>query len=192
MTASGNVYVALMHYPVYNKDGQVIASAVSNLDLHDISRAARTYGIKAFYVVTPLRDQQALVRRIVSHWTDGLGARYNPDRKEALRLIRLTESLEDAIEDISGSTGARPVTVVTDAGRHPNNIGCDRVSEMCGHASPLLLTFGTAWGLTRDFIDMADCVLAPIMGPTSYNHLSVRSAVAIVLDRLFGTDEPNP
>jgi hypothetical protein len=29
-------------------------------------------------------------------------------------------------------------------------------------------------------------VLAPIRGNTSYNHLSVRSAAAIILDRLLG------
>jgi hypothetical protein len=51
---------------------------------------------------------------------------------------------------------------------------------------PFLLVFGTAWGLTREFIEAADYVLAPIMGATGYNHLSVRSAAAIVLDRLLG------
>ncbi|RLB43293.1 MAG: hypothetical protein DRH23_16495, partial [Deltaproteobacteria bacterium] len=32
----------------------------------------------------------------------------------------------------------------------------------------------------------ADVFLEPIVGPTDFNHLSVRAAVAITLDRLFG------
>ncbi len=35
-------------------------------------------------------------------------------------------------------------------------------------------------------MDNADFFLEPIKGPSDYNHLSVRSAVAIVLDRLLG------
>jgi hypothetical protein len=187
-TVSGNIYVALVHHPVYNKAGEVITSAVSNLDLHDISRAAKTYGVKAFYVVTPLEDQQALVRRIVSHWTSGFGATYNPDRQAALGLATLVSSFEDAIEEIAGKENSRPVTLATDARAHKNNLDFNRLSTTLESGRPLLFTFGTAWGLTREFIEKADYVLTPIVGPTDYNHLSVRSAVAIVLDRLLGVD----
>ncbi|MCP4687771.1 MAG: RNA methyltransferase, partial [Desulfobacterales bacterium] len=34
-----NLHLALLHYPVVNKNGEPVASAVTNLDLHDISRA---------------------------------------------------------------------------------------------------------------------------------------------------------
>jgi hypothetical protein len=51
---------------------------------------------------------------------------------------------------------------------------------------PYLLALGTAWGLSEDFIAEADHVLDPILGDTDYNHLSVRSAAAIMLDRLMG------
>jgi len=34
----------------------------------------------------------------------------------------------------------------------------------------------------------ADAALEPIVGPTEYNHLSVRSAVSIILDRLRSQD----
>lgn len=178
--------MALIHYPVYNKNGEVIASAVSNLDLHDISRAAKTYGVQAYYVVTPLADQQELVRRIVFHWTDGAGAIYNPHRSAALRLIRVVASLDVAMDDISRKGQGKPVTVVTDARPHPDNISYSALSEMLKIECPYLLTFGTAWGLTREFIEAADYVLTPIIGPTRYNHLSVRSSAAIVLDRLLG------
>jgi hypothetical protein len=53
-----------------------------------------------------------------------------------------------------------------------------------------LLLFGTGWGITDDVFSRADLFLEPIEGPTAYNHLSVRSAVSISLDRLFGKRQP--
>ena len=94
------LYLALMHYPVVNKNGETIASAVTNLDLPDISRASRTYGVRSFYVVTPLNDQRVFVERLISHWKTGTGATYNPSRKEALNLINVKTSLNDVISDI--------------------------------------------------------------------------------------------
>ncbi len=179
--------MALVHHPVYNKNGDVIASAVSNLDLHDISRAAKTYGVQVLYVVTPLADQRRLVGRIISHWTDGVGAIYNPDRKAALRLVKVVRSLDAAVDEISGKGQGRPATIVTDARPHPDNISYRRLAGMLKSDYPMLLIFGTGWGLTLEFMETADYVLAPIEGPTGYNHLSVRSAAAVVLDRLLGT-----
>ena len=93
----GGLYLALVHHPVVNRRGELITSAVTNLDLHDISRAARTYGAKAVCCVTPLEDQQQLIKRLVAHWTSGYGAAYNPDRREALKLLEITPTVEDAI-----------------------------------------------------------------------------------------------
>ena len=188
MTAPDHFYLALIHHPVYDKNAAVIASAVSNLDLHDISRAAKTYGIRAFYIVTPLEDQRRLVERIVSHWTEGAGGDYNPDRREALELIRIAVSLEDVREDIARNGGGVPATVVTDAKLHPSSISYAAMREMIKGERPYLLLFGTAWGMTPEYINQADHILAPIMGQDGYNHLSVRSAAAIILDRLFGED----
>jgi hypothetical protein len=179
------VSLALIHHPVYNKRGDVIASAVSNLDLHDISRAAKTYGIETFYVVTPLTDQQALVKRITSHWTQGAGAVYNPDRKAALELIKVVGRLEDAVDDLRLAGGGTPLVLATDARFHAGSISFRRCSEMLAGEVPVLILFGTAWGLSRQIMEGADYILEPIVGPTDYNHLSVRSAVAIVLDRFF-------
>ena len=58
-----NVHVALLHYPVYNRQRQIIISSVTNLDIHDIARAALTYGVHRFYLVTPLKDQLQLIQR---------------------------------------------------------------------------------------------------------------------------------
>ena len=177
--------MALVHYPVVNKNGDVIASAVTNLDLHDIARAAKTYGIKSFFVVTPLADQKALIEKIVSHWTEGLGARYNPTRRQALELIRVEETLEKVVDDIRNSCGISPKTVVTSAKSGFKTIDYGKFREMLKTSKPYLLVLGTAWGLSEDFIAGADYVLSPIKGSADYNHLSVRSATAIIFDRLL-------
>jgi hypothetical protein len=181
-----NLYVALAHYPVVNKRGDIITSAVTNLDLHDISRAARTYGVKSFYVVTPLKDQQVLAQRIMAHWTDGTGAAYNPARRSALETARVIDSIADVVEDINRIENRHPKTAVTCARRYPSSIGYQKFRSMLKADMPHLLVFGTAWGLAEAFISEADYILEPIKGSTDYNHLSVRTAAGIILDRLLG------
>ena len=181
-----NLYLALVHHPVVNKRGSVITSAVTNLDLHDMARAARTYGVRAFYVITPLSDQQTLVNRITGHWTDGVGGEINPTRRAALSIIRTVDSMEDAIRDIEAEEGISPKVVVTSARENPGSIGFDALRTEISDGRPYVLTFGTAWGLTDAFIEDADLLLEPVRGNTDYNHLSVRSAASIILDRLVG------
>lgn len=187
---ASNLYVALLHYPVINKNGDTIASAVTNLDLHDISRVAKTYGVKAFYVVTPLIDQQALVNRIVSHWVSGVGSRYNPKRRAALELIRIKTALDGVIDHIKAKEKVTPVTVVTGADQRLMNdrqkIGFYQFRAMLKKEDVYLLIFGTGWGLSGRILARADYLLEPITGCTGYNHLSVRSAASIILDRLMG------
>ena len=184
-----NLYLALIHYPVVDKRGDIIASALTNLDLHDISRAAKTYGVKTFYVVTPLSDQKVLAKKIISHWTEGAGAVYNPARRSALELIKIRDSVLDVAEDIRKVENSSPKTVTTSARRYPASIGFAEFREILKSDTPHLLYFGTAWGLADSFITEADFVLEPITGTTGYNHLSVRSAAAIILDRLLGPDK---
>ena len=182
-----NLYVALTHYPVVDKRGDIITSAVTNLDLHDIARAAKTYGVKSYYVVTPLVDQQGLVQKIISHWTNGSGAVYNPARRSALELIKIKDTIADVVEDIKDIEKVYPKTVVTCARRYPTSTGYQEFREILKSGKPHLLVFGTAWGLAESFISEADYTLEPILGPTDYNHLSVRTAAGIILDRLLGT-----
>lgn len=187
-----NLHVALIHYPVVGKDGQTIASAVTNLDLHDISRAARTFGVRCFFVVTPLQDQKELVDNIVSHWVSGAGSRYNPKRCEALSLIRVKETYDEVLADIASRGGEYPKTVATSAKNRAGALGFSRLKTlMLENGTPYVLVFGTAWGLAEEFVQMADYVLEPLAGCDEYNHLSVRSAAAIVLDRLMGTPQEN-
>lgn len=183
-----NLYVALTHYPVVNKNGKIITSAVTNLDLHDIARAAKTYGVRSFYVVTPLTDQKALIEKIVSHWTSGAGSKYNPIRQKALELIRVENSIKDVVEHIGTQGQGFPKTVVTCARERKQSISFGGFRELLDGGQPHLLIFGTAWGLSEKFIDEADYILEPIKGISDYNHLSVRSAIAIILDRLMGSE----
>lgn len=181
-----NLYVALIHYPVINRLGDTIASAVTNLDLHDIARSARTYGVKAFYVVTPLADQVGLVKTIVSHWTEGPGSQYNPKRKEALALIRIADSLNGVIEDLNAQRIERPTIVATSARKRLGSISYEELGVKVKTGAPFLLLLGTAWGLSETIMETTDYWLSPLSGPGDYNHLSVRSAAAIILDRLLG------
>ena len=181
-----NLYVALIHHPVVNRNGSIVASAITNLDLHDIARASRTYGVRAFFVVTPLADQQALAERLVAYWVDGKGAAYNPKRCEALNLVSIRPSLEEAVDDIARECGMTPCRVATSARSGFQNIGYSDFRKGLMRGRPYLLMFGTAWGLPDVLLSSADHVLDPIQGDGGYNHLSVRSAAAITLDRLLG------
>jgi len=172
---------------VVNKKGEVISSAVTNLDLHDISRAARTFGVGRFFVVTPLADQRRLVEKIISHWQHGAGATYNPDRREALATICVAHCLDEVLQRLDREAGQRPAVVATTCRRHVGCIDVISVRQMLKAGRPLLLLFGTAWGLAPQLLENTDFVLEPVEGPTAYNHLSVRSAAAIILDRLLAT-----
>ena len=174
-----------MHYPVINKAGEIIASAVTNLDLHDIARAAKTYGVKKVFIITPLEDQKELVHKIVNHWTHGGGSQYNALRKEALELIEIEESLESAVRHIEEACSVKPGTIMTCARDVGGSIGFKEIREKFQSGEPYLLIFGTAWGLAESLLETADYVLEPIRGNTGYNHLSVRSAASIMLDRLL-------
>ena len=188
------LYIALLHHPVKNKNGEIIASAVTNLDLHDISRIAKTYGVGSFYVVTPLDDQRALVEKIISHWTEGGGGTYNPKRRDALNLVRVKESLNQVIDDIKKETSGNIKIVATSADEKQQSLGFGEFRRCLEETeNAYLLVFGTAWGLTDEFLGSADFVLEPIKGHSGYNHLPVRAAVAIILDRIirgyYGKDQ---
>lgn len=185
---AGRFAVALLHHPVYDKNGQVVTTAVTNLDLHDIARAARTFGLCRYYVVTPVAEQQALAERIRQHWLEGWGAGYNPRRREALELLRVVSTLDDAMADMAAEFGSRPLFAVTGARGSAGSITTEELTRrLATDSSPCILGFGTGWGFTEEIFNRADLVLEPIRGAGTYNHLSVRSAVAIYLDRLFGS-----
>lgn len=185
-----NLYVALVHHPVSNKKGSTIASALTTIDMHDIARASMTFGVRGFYVVTPLMDQQVLAHEVIQHWTDGIGGELNPFRKRALELIRVVSTFQDALMEIRSERGQPVITVATSAIKHSHeNQNILTASEFAGKLDSnesYLIAFGTAWGMSEQFIHNCNFMLEPVYGITGYNHLSVRSAVSIILDRICG------
>lgn len=178
------LYVALIHYPVVDRNGATIASSVTNLDLHDIGRSARTFDVKRYFVVHPSDDEQALNRRIIQHWKSEFAKGVHPTRQPAVSLISLEKTFEAVLEAIRQESG-EPFIVATSA----KNQGAKTIEDADLVARyrdrPVLLLFGTGYGLHPSWQEKIHAFLPPIIGSDDYNHLSVRSAVAIYLDRLF-------
>ena len=180
------LYLGLVHYPVLNRHGDVIASAVTNLDLHDLARLTRTYGLPGCFVITPLQDQQALVAELLDHWRAGEGKNVHPDRDDALRSLRVVDTIDEAAAGIEREWGQKPAIWASSASTGDDRIDFIRASGKLDPAEgPKLLLLGTAWGLVDDILASADEVLEPINGMDEFNHLSVRCAAAIMVDRLL-------
>lgn len=192
-----------------------MTTAVTNLDIHDIARSCRTYDVKGYFLVTPLDVQHVLVGRILTHWQDEKSKQYHPYRYEALSRVRLLKDFSEVKDRIRSETGEDPEVVMTDARPFPNSVGyADYRAEISQptRKRPVCLVFGTGYGISEVFLPEVHRILAPVNGPEDsegwepphdihekvgvegipvkrkgYNHLSVRSAVAIILDRLAGT-----
>ncbi len=186
-------YVALAHYPVYDRQNEVVTTSVTTLDVHDIARSVATYGLAGYFVVSPIQVQREKVEQTVAQWVEkrvslsagGVGS--DDHRIHALKFVHTTDSLESAMSQIEAEHGQTPFVVATSAqdGSAPRGSAKDLWLRAVSHRQPVLLVFGTGWGLAREVVDCADFVLAPVRGRTAFNHLSVRSAVSVVLDRLF-------
>jgi tRNA (guanine37-N1)-methyltransferase len=181
------VFLALLHHPVYDKNKQIVTTALTNMDVHDIARSSRTYGVRGFYVVTPVKALQKLALKIIAHWQHGYGSHYNTTRKEALSLARIRDTLDDVLIDIEREIGKKPLIIATSARPGSGRSSFVEVKDMLKEkARPFLILLGTGWGLTEAVFAQANYILEPIEGTAEYNHLSVRSAAAIILDRLLG------
>jgi len=182
-----DVYISLLHFPVYDKNRRIVTTAVTNMDIHDIARAARTYDLAGYFLVTPIREQQAMVQELIDHWTKGAGGEYNPVRRKAFELLRVVPDFEAVRAEVQRRGGAIPLTVGTSAGRGPRALSFEALRRrMESDDGSVILTLGTGWGLEKKFFESLDEVLEPIDGRSEYNHLSVRSAATVMLDRLRG------
>lgn len=180
------VYIALVHYPAYNSRLEVVSTAFKSIDAHDISRDATTYGVKKFYLINPVEEQRRLAGRLVDHWIEGEGRNFNETKSKAFGIISIMSTIEEAVGQIEKIEGKKPKIVVTDARFSDDMTGYRALREkIFENTEPFLILFGTGWGLTLETIKAADYVLKPISGYSEFNHLSVRSAAAIVLDRLL-------
>ena len=184
-----NISVALVHHPVLDRQGNIYTTSITNLDVHDIARTSRTYQIGAFYVVTPITAQQDLANAIIGHWTEGKGATKNRDRGAAMAITQVSPSIEAALESEATRLGERPALWTTSA--KAENSLClsfaDAKKEIKAGEN-IMVVFGTGQGLHPSVVEAADALLPPVQGGSDYNHLSVRSAAAIIIDRLMASD----
>jgi len=175
--------IALVHHPVLDRRGDVVTSAVTNLDIHDLARLATTYNLSRYYLVTPAAEQQLLSSRIIGHWQKGAGASYNPDRCQALDCLQVVNSFDDALADWCSLVGSEGLAMLTGAS-HQEGVDYPQAQNLAAER-PLLLVFGTGHGLAPALYATERPCLAPVRAG-QYNHLSVRTAAAIMLDRLIG------
>jgi hypothetical protein len=180
------IAVCLVHHPILDAQGAVVTTAITNLDVHDLARSSRTYGASDYFLVHPVAAQRDLVERILAHWREGSSGRRIPDRKEALAIARVVPSLDDVFAALGGRDAVE--VWVTSARDADGSVGWDDArARLAGEGKTVLLVFGTGWGLAPSVLAAADAQLAPIRPIRGeYNHLSVRAACAIAMDRLLG------
>ena len=182
-----DLFVALIHYPVLDRRGRIVTSAITSLDLHDIARSARTYRARGFYVVHPIPEQREFAATVLDHWKQEHGRAFDGRRREALELIRIVTELDEAIADAERISGKPPLLIHTSA-RTTGGLAHEELRARldASDAPPAMILLGTGFGLADTVRARADVELAAIPGADSYNHLSVRAAAAILLDRLRG------
>ncbi len=183
----GTLSLAIIHYPVMDKRGDIVSTSINNLEIHDVARSCMTFGVDLCYIVTPLDRQRAIAEQLMSHWKDGYGRQYNPDRAQALEKIRITKSLDQMMDNFQAR---KPVLIGTSSKRRETSIGYGELGKRirCDDR-PYLLLFGTGWGLPPSIVNNCERTLVPIRGMGEYNHLSLRVAIGIILDRLMGDRE---
>lgn len=181
-------YSLLAHGDVVVDQDRVGCSSITSIDIHDIARSAKTYGLKGYFVCSPLLDQQRIAQRLLDFWHEGPGQEYNPKRFQAVLLAQLCSTIDEAIAEIERREGKKPLLIATSARTvpHKQSITYFDQETVWSQGRPVLFLFGTAKGLADYVVDRCDYLLGPIEGFSTFNHLSVRSAAAIVFDRWLG------
>ncbi len=184
-----NHYCALLHNDVVLKDGSVGQSTITSIDIHDIARSSKTYGIKEYFLVTRLAAQSQLAENFLDFWKDDEAACLNRSRAEVLAFVTVKKEIEDCIEHIKKIEGMSPILVVTSSRReipHEHMITFHDQGKLWREKRPILFIFGTSHGISPEVMNSCDFRLIPLEGLEEFNFLSVRSAVGIVLDRWLG------
>jgi len=176
---------ALVHHPVYDRQRAIVTTAITNLDLHDIARSVHTYGLTDFFITHPIAAQRELAETVREHWITGSGSRRIPDRTPAMKMLRVVTSLDDALAALGGEVDVWTTSAIARAPAVAHSVAREILTT---EGPPVLLVFGTGWGLADEVCDRAKLQLEPIrsLRPDGYNHLSVRAAAAILFDRLRG------
>ncbi|MFC2078242.1 RNA methyltransferase [Candidatus Bipolaricaulota bacterium] len=186
----GNLYVGLLHFPMRNRQGEIVATSTTSMDIHDIARSARTYDVARYFIVTPLPSQREITWRVRGFWTEGEGASENSRRGEAMEYVVVADDLDETLEWIREAEETTPYLVGTSArATSKETVSFDALKRrLRTDPRPVYILFGTGWGMTDELIEVCDAILPPIMPDADFNHLSVRAAAAIVLDRVAGED----
>ena len=194
MARRPNIWSSLVHYPVLDREGNVVTTSVTNMDVHDLARSSRTYGLERFVITTPIDIHRRMVLKVAALWQEESYARRNPSRKLALQLVRAAPRIEEAAVMVEKETGRRPSIVGTSARRLEGALTFEAVRDeiLADADAPWLILFGTGWGLAPQALSLCTHVLEPVEGSDGYNHLSVRSAAAVILDRLLGRPQGAP
>jgi tRNA (guanine37-N1)-methyltransferase len=199
-----NLSLALMHHQVLDKEKKTADASLTNLDVHDMARASRTYGVANFFVAGLREDQELILEKVLEHWLKGPGSVSNPDRKAALSLVSAARNLEDVLSLLERQYGERPLVWGSSADYGNENclprgrkskknrtcackpvIPFDEAGKIL-YTHPAVLLLGTGHGLAPEILEKCDQLLPPIRRFSEYNHLSVRSAGTVLLDRLLG------
>lgn len=187
MNSSPDVSLALLHDRMVDKQGKLVTTSITMIDVHDIARSSRTYGLSQFFVAHPSALMRKLTRTLRTHWQEGFGAAYNPNRKDALSILEVVDDLDEAIGRVESRTHRFPKVIATSARDGGARVSFfDLRAQMHDDPGPYLILLGTGWGMSDELLSRATLFLEPIYGPGDYNHLSVRAAAAIALDRLLG------
>ena len=184
----GHLDIVLLHAEMMEKSGRIVTTSLTLIDIHDIARSARTYGARRVYIAHPHPTMRALANTLQHHWNEGYGATYNENRSEALRYVSVVSSLDEAISASAHEHGTTPQLIATSAKAGGERVSYTTLRKRLAEDQQFhgMLMFGTGWGMAPALLARASIFLEPINGPTPYNHLSVRSAAAISLDRLLG------
>lgn len=180
------VHIVLRHDNMQGRNQQTIHTSVTQIDLHDFSRLSATYALGGFHCVTQLQSQLDLCRDMLTFWREDLAKNYNPDRVAALAKLHIHDDFENVVDMVGRQNGQPPILIGTSAKPHHKNLDFPEVSRIIGNSGrPALVLFGTGWGMKPEQLERCDWVLPPIAGLDGYNHLSVRCAAAVIVDRLL-------
>ncbi|OQA36253.1 MAG: tRNA (guanine-N(1)-)-methyltransferase [Candidatus Dependentiae bacterium ADurb.Bin331] len=180
-------YCVLMHSNVMLPNGEVGTTSVTSMDIHDIARSARTYGLKNYFIVTELEDQTRVVQTLLDFWQTGYGIEYNKNRHEAVKRVSLKKTFDEVVEAIKEREGVAPIVLATSAKTgSAQSITYFDQERVWSHKKPVLFVLGTGKGLSPELMNRADYVLEPVEGFTDFNHLSVRTAAGVIFDRWLG------
>src|SRR5436853_424381 len=115
--------VALLHENMHDKQGKIVTASLTLIDIHDLARGSRTFGITSLFVAHPSPAIRKLAHTLETHWEEGFGATYNPNRKEALETLEIVSDLDEVIHKIDLRTKKLPKLIASSAKK-----GADRMT----------------------------------------------------------------